>query len=141
MVKIRGMVFVLGVLMLSGCSAAGVSAEPVEVAASVKQTPVPTAEPSATAAPIEMAAAPDFDPATPWGEAGFESANAWYLASMDSVWVGARPSDADLLGAGMLACDQIAAGTARDAVAVITGQDPNGNNVKVVDYAVITLCS
>ena len=47
MVKIRGMVFVLGVLMLSGCSAAGVSAEPVEVAASVAPAPVLTAAPAA----------------------------------------------------------------------------------------------
>ncbi|WP_146069536.1 hypothetical protein [Cryobacterium sp. Y11] len=128
---------VAAVLAMGGCSAAVVEpvaeSEPSEVAVSATPEPV--------AAPIEMKAAPTADPTTPWGEAGFESADAWYLASMDAVWTGERPSDAQLLGAAMLVCEQIAAGTERQDVTAVSGDDPDDNNQKIVTYAIITLCT
>jgi hypothetical protein len=135
--KLVGVVVVM--LALTGCSA-GAEDAPAERVANTAPSVEPTATEEPVTAPIEMPAAPTVDPATPWGEAGFESADAWFLASMDAVWVGERPTDAELLGAGALACEQIASGTDRDTVVVVSGDDPEGNNIKVVDYAVSTLC-
>lgn len=132
---------------LTGCAGTvdagrgeGVKAESAPSEVPVETPVAAPVEIAPTAAPIEMAGAPDVDPATPWGEAGFVSADAWFLASMDAVWMGERPSDEQLLGAATLACEQIAAGTNRDAVTVVTGDGAEHNNAKVVSYAIITLC-
>lgn len=141
-----GVVAVL-VIALGGC-AAGAASEPAEndaaeVAATAEATVEPTIAPTETAepvaAPIEMSAAP-IDPATPWGEAGFESSDAWFLASMDAVWVGEMPTDDQLRGAGALACEQMASGTSTADVIAVTGEGSEDNNQKVATYAAITLC-
>lgn len=129
-------------LLLAGCSAPVVESarEAPSSAPSATTAKTPTSEP--TAAAIEMEANETIDATTPWGEAGFESADAWYLASMDTVWQGERPSDDQLIGAGMLACEQIAAGATRDDVVVVTGdtEEAASNNRKVISYALFTYC-
>ena len=134
-----GIAAVIVVIAMSGCGAS-VEAGAARTAAPVETSAVPTSE--ATAAPIEMTDTQAPDVMTPWGEAGFESADAWFLASMDAVWQGERPSDAQLLGAAKLACEQLADGAKPDDVTVVTGDtgDAATNNRKVVDYAVITIC-
>jgi len=139
---------VLGVLMLSGCSAAGVSAEPVEVAASVKQTPVPTAEPSASA-PVAVIAdeAPTSAPsgAAPEGEATLLKAlhGDGVLVGLDGV------SDADLLAAANYACTLFEQGQSYDQMDVISGDEAylasegmaaNRNDRDIAGIASQTLC-
>jgi len=128
---------------LTGCGAATVEADGVGQGSSAPSE-APRAEPSSvpTAAVIEMEAAPDIDPATPWGESGFESADAWYLASMGSTWQGEQPADEQLIGAGMLACQELAQGVALDTIVVVTGDTPDAvlNNSRTVNYAQMALC-
>jgi hypothetical protein len=140
MFKKWGTVLAVGVvLVMSGCSAAAepvVESAPVEAAASAEASEV------STAAPIEMESAPAPDPMTPWGEAGFSSAEAWYIASMESVWQGEMPADSQLLGAGALACQQMAGGSVPEEITVVSGDNPDAvlNNRNAVGYSMSILC-
>ena len=135
MVKIRGMVFVLGVLMLSGCSAAGVDgiATNAEIVAS--------AAPTAAAITLDSLEA---DPS-------IEALTSGEIADAESVYLGAvrgggpsgleSASDTELVAAGRLACEQLAAGVALDDVDVIIGDDPREAHVGQNDRNVAGLAS
>jgi hypothetical protein len=104
----------LVVLAVSGCS----SAEPADnarVAAGSTATEPPA--PSETAAPVTIE--PTAAPIGQWN--GFATQDEWYLAGLKDALSGPA-SDDELLAAGKLACEQIAAGTPIEDVRVVTAE-------------------
>lgn len=144
--------FAVVVLALSGCSAAGASAPAGDVKPEVVASAEPTSEPTATptaepvAAPIvaaPIAAAPEAtESQTEAQKNGFIDENDWYLRSIRAGWTGELPTDEQLLGAGKLACDGLAAGTRQEDVIVVQGEgeDALNNNRNLVGYALMALC-
>jgi hypothetical protein len=144
MFKTRALGAVLVVLALSGCSAA--TAEPdSRVAASEEESATPTPTPvlpveaTPTAAPVEIT--PTEAPGLPEFN-GFSSQREWFLRSLDGALSGTVPSDDELIGAGMLACEQLRAGAAYDAVRVVSGSGDTADqdNENIVWAGVSVYC-
>lgn len=123
---------VIAALMLTGCAAGGEEPQAVET---VTMTATPEAAPiQAQAAPEETAAAGTF---------GNPENDNFFVKSAAPALVGEAPSDADLVGAAKLACEQMDAGTPWNTVAVISGIDPESdahNNEVIGQYAAQIYC-
>jgi len=119
---------VLGVLALSGCSAAGSEdAAPVEVKASASAAPSTAPDVTIAAEPVAIEPSPAADPTANYN--GFGSQREWFLRSLDGALSG-TPDDDSLIGAGALACDQLAAGTPRaDVIVIDGGTDQDNTNI------------
>jgi hypothetical protein len=136
----------LVVLGLSGCSAA-VNADSVErvanepsAVASAEPTVQPTPEVVETpvAAPVEIV--PTEAPGLPEFN-GFSSQREWFLRQMDNKLSGTVDDDA-LVGAGLLACEQMRAGASVLTVNVVAGDGPDvaGDNEDIGWAAYYVYC-
>lgn len=121
---------VVGALLLTGCA----SGEPA-AAPTVTVTATPEAAPiQAVSAPEETAAAGTF---------GNPEDDDFFIKSVEFVWRGERPTDEQFVSAGKLACEQMDAGAAWNAVAVTSGagaEDDAVNNEAVGQYAAQIYC-
>jgi hypothetical protein len=117
----------------AGCSD-GSSAQVEEAPATVAATSAPT---EVTPAPVTST------PEAPPEEGGFGmgdyTPDEFFIANMDRYWQGdARPDDEALIGAGKLVCEQLTAGTAKDAVVAVEGDAHN--NDRVIQAATQAYC-
>lgn len=132
MFKKGSLAAVLVVLALSGCSAASGAAEPVVSS--------PTSTPKVEPAPItEVTATPSAEPEADYGE---YTQDEFYLESITYTWQGVLPSDDELIGAGLLACEQLTAGTAMPDVTVVQGDSEEAvwNNQQVRTQGMYVYC-
>lgn len=121
---------VIGALLLTGCA----SGEP-EAAPTVTVTATPEA------AAIQAQAAPE-ETAAP-GAFGNPEDDDFFVKGIEFVWRGERPTDAQFISAAKLACEQMDAGTSRDAVTVTSGAGPEDdawNNQHIGQYAAQIYC-
>ena len=121
------------VLALAGCSAAQAPVKADRVAA-------PSAAPTVTAEPITVAPSAPAAKSSDDSEKTFLTESRIRLKGIDSV------TDAQLVTAAHYACDQLAAGTARTAIAPIMGSSPDEpvpgwNNTVIVTWASFTYCT
>ncbi len=104
------------------------------------------AQTDGSGAAVAQSAAPDTMDATaapePDSTGTSEIDEATFLRGAKAAWRGDVPSDEELIAAGRLACDQLAAGTTADAVRVVVGDgdDADWNNQKLVTYGAQTYC-
>jgi len=138
---------VLLVIALSGCASAGAENASETARESAVETSGPTAEaaepdstpeaapiPAATSTP-EVALDPNTNPYM-----GDYTAAEFYLVVLKPAWRGALPTDEQLAGAGILACDLARAGTATPRVVEGVGEDADWNNEQIVSTAKQSYC-
>ncbi|QJU52923.1 DUF732 domain-containing protein [Herbiconiux sp. KACC 21604] len=129
--KLGGVAVLVAVLAVSGCSAGAESTQTVSTAET-------GAQPSAAPITMEPQATPT-ESASPYGE---YTQDEFFVRSVSALWVGDLPDDGAIVAAGAEACAQLSSGTAKDAVLVVTGDDPNAadNNFQVVKFAINVYC-
>jgi PBP1b-binding outer membrane lipoprotein LpoB len=141
MTRMKAALAVLAVAaLLSGCSAAVEAPSAGRTAPAVAETatPEPTATVEPTAAPVTIEPT-----ATPNPEFnGFASQEDWYLRGLAGALSGKPPSDDDLIGAGMLACEQLRSGVALADVRVVSGAGElaDQDNRNIVGQATQVYC-
>lgn len=122
----------LPLLALTACATEAATAP--APAATVTVTATPEAAPiTAEAAPAETAGP---------GEFGNPEDDGFFIKSAAPALLGGTPSDAELIGAAKLACEQMDGGTPWDAVQVISGlgADDAHNNEVIGQYASQIYC-
>lgn len=132
-------------MMLTGCSAGPVVSPPQATTAEQESPEPPAPAPDETVEPAPIALDPTVEQDGDLSEAqqhGFADANDWFLRSIKSSWPDNTPSDATLLGAGELACQERAAGVPDAEVVAVEGASEEALrlNAYVVTYAVMALC-
>lgn len=136
--KLFGGVLAIAVvtLVLSGCSAPEAKA-PVEAA----ELPTASASPSASieAAPLAMTAESAEVSADVLGGM---TPDEFYLASLEGVLRSVDATDVQLIAAGKLACEQLAAGKSYMEVSVVDGQgeDAEWNNQSIALTSISAYC-
>lgn len=120
-------------LALAGCSATVTdAAEKVASSSAPVESVSPTSSPVAIGDPTA-----DADPTANFN--GFGSQREWFLRTLDDALSGEPSADDDLIGAGMLACDQLRAGTPADEVRVVEG-GTDQDNLNIRQAAVQVYC-
>jgi hypothetical protein len=133
-------IVLLAVIALSGCAAAGddgvASAERQIQEAAPSATPEAAPIPADTAVP-EPTANPTKNPYM-----GDYTEDEFYLLVFKPAWRGTLPTDEQLIGAGLLYCEQRRAGTPPEDIRVVEGEgeDVDWNNQQIASAALQTYC-
>lgn len=130
MKKLTAMLALAAALTLTACSAPAASNPEAPPASAASTTP------TITAAPIQPQAAAEPAPTTvnPGEDYGDMTQDEFYLEGVHWGWRGPRPSDEQLIAAGLLVCEELEAGKKHDDIRVVLGDtdDAAWNNEKVV---------
>lgn len=118
---------IAGILILAGCSSTPTQTTDVKIGSEAHTgqnvsatTPTPTHNPD-------------------WGK---YTQDEFFIKSMEFGWVHGRPSNETLIRDAHLACSALQAGTARENVTIITGDDDKSKaeNKTLLTYAIQVYC-